>query len=143
MRTTQIVLTLICILLISGCEKFNFGKNPWASQDQDQDPCTMNKKACSNPATRESQGDIVTILTGKPLSFVESHLGLPNQRSESASGAMTWVYIDKSKRITEKDCKMSISIRNDIIERVNITVSNASLASALDKGCARIRQKIR
>jgi len=123
MRTTQFTLTLICTLLISGCANFGLETGP--------------------SATKESHDDIVTMLTGKPLSFVESHLGLPNQRSESASGAMTWVYIDKSKRITEKDCKMSISIRNDIIERVNITVSNASLASALDKGCARIRQKIR
>ena len=104
--------------------------------------CTVSVGDCTNPAVKEQDDPIVRILTGKPTTFIIDRLGLPNRRSELASGSKTWIYFDHMKGLNAKECQVSLSIRNKVVERVNISTSNKSLFSFLSKGCQRIRKEV-
>lgn len=138
MRISQITLALICTLLFSGCTSMTPEKGGMLSNTL----CSVSIGDCTNPAIVEQDDNIITILTGKPVAFVKDRLGLPNRRNELASGGKTWVYFDNSKGLNAKNCKISLSIRDDIIERVNVSTSNQSFASFLSEGCQRIRKEI-
>ena len=138
MKTTQTLLACIFTLLVSGCTSLTPEKGGFVSNSL----CSVSIGDCVNPAIQEQNDDIIAILTGKPVTFVKTRLGLPNRRNEFASGSKTWVYFDNSKGMTAKSCKVSLSIRDDMIERVNVSTSNKSFASFLSKGCQRIRKEI-
>ena len=69
-------------------------------------------------------------------------MGLPNKRHDTKSGAMVWVYIDKQKGFTAKECNVTLSIRNDTVENVVISTENKSLMSSLTDACAYLRDKV-
>ena len=138
MKTTQILFACIFTLFISGCASLTPEKGGFVSNSL----CSVSIGDCVNPAIKEQSDDIISILTGKPVAFVKTRLGLPNRRNELASGAKTWVYFDNSKGMAAKNCKVSLSIRDDMIERVNVSTSNKSFASFLSQGCERIRKEI-
>lgn len=126
MRSTPIAIAIVCSIILSGC----------ASQ-------APQKSAQLSESNTVSVNDaIVEILTGKPVSFLTSRLGLPNRRNESDSGVTSWVYIDNQKGVLAKGCQISLTIKNDVVEHVNIETVNNSLASMLNRGCRRIRKDI-
>ncbi len=138
MKTPYLALAFLTTLLISGCSSMAPEKGGMLSNTL----CTVSIGDCTNPAIAEQDDAIIRILTGKPVAFVKARLGLPNRRNELASGSKTWTYFDNSKGINAKDCKVSLSIRNDVVERVNISTANQSFASFLSKGCQRIRKDV-
>ena len=85
---------------------------------------------------------IVGSLIGKPVAFVEGKLGLPNRRNDSPSGAMVWTYLDNEKGATAKQCEVSLSIRDGVVENVYISRSNKSLVSFATSACDRIREEV-
>ena len=97
---------------------------------------------CSSSVVKPQDDPIVTDLTGKPVEYAEKKLGLPNKRDETRSGAMVWVYLDKEKGVTAKECSVTLSIRNDIIENVVIASDNVSLFSIMSSSCSRIRKDL-
>ena len=85
---------------------------------------------------------IVSGLIGKPVTYVEGRLGLPNRRSDSPTGAMVWTYLDNEKGATAKACEVSLSIRDGIVENVYISRQNKSLVSFVTSACDRIREEV-
>lgn len=138
MKTTYLIIALFTSLLLSGCSSMAPEKGGMIANTL----CTVSIGDCTYQAIEEQDDAIISILTGKPVAFVKARLGLPNRRNELASGSKTWTYFDNSKGINAKDCKVSLSIRNNIVERVNISTANQSFASFLSKGCQRIRKDV-
>jgi hypothetical protein len=97
---------------------------------------------CSSSVIEPKDDPIVQDLTGKPVAYVEKKLGLPNKRSETKSGAMVWVYLDKQKGMSANECTVTLSIRNDIIESVAIATDDQSLMSMVTSSCKRIRKTL-
>lgn len=97
---------------------------------------------CSSSVVNPQDDPIVIDLTGTPVNYVEKKLGLPNKRSETRSGAMVWVYLDREKGISAKECKVTLSIRNDVIENVIVATDNQSLLSMVSSSCERIRKEL-
>lgn len=97
---------------------------------------------CSSSVVDPQDDPIVTDLTGKPVNYVEKKLGLPNKRDETRSGAMVWVYLDKEKGISAKECSVTLSIRNDVIENVVVASDDESLFSLMSSACSRIRKDL-
>ncbi|MGB3619991.1 hypothetical protein FT643_06470 [Ketobacter sp. MCCC 1A13808] len=97
---------------------------------------------CSNPVTKQQDDPIVTTLMGQPSSFAEQKLGLPNRRNETKSGAEIWEYLDKQKGMAAKDCSVTLSIRNDVIENVIVNSNGQSLLSLASSSCKRIRSSL-
>lgn len=85
---------------------------------------------------------IISSLMGKPVTFVEGRLGLPNRRSDSPTGSMVWTYLDNEKGATAKACEVSLSIRDGVVEHVYISRQNKSLMSYVTSGCDRIREEV-
>ncbi|CBL43728.1 hypothetical protein HDN1F_01450 [gamma proteobacterium HdN1] len=95
------------------------------------------------PSPTERQDDpIVSALEGQPVAFVQEKLGLPNQRDDLPTGAMIWVYNDDAKGLNANSCKVSLSIRDGIVQRVSIQTHSASLVSAALSSCNRIRKDL-
>ena len=140
MRTPLITMMFAFGLLTSGCSSVTL--TPTKGGMVSNTLCSVSIGDCGNPALTEENDSIIGILTGKPIAFIQARLGLPNRRNELASGAKVWTYFDNSKGLTAKSCKISLSIRNDIVERVHISTDNASFASFLSEGCQRIRKDI-
>ncbi|MAR90403.1 MAG: hypothetical protein SV765_19015 [Pseudomonadota bacterium] len=97
---------------------------------------------CSSSVVKPQDDPIVETLTGKSTGFAQKKLGLPNKRSETRSGAMVWIYLDKTKGITAKQCTVTLSIRNDVIENVVVDTEGQSLFSMMGSGCKRIRKDL-
>lgn len=95
------------------------------------------------PSVTEPQDDeIVQKLTGKPVSYVQEKLGLPNRRSDLPTGAMIWTYTDNEKGLDANECKVALSIRDGVVQRVSISTKSASLFSAVSNSCVRIRNHL-
>lgn len=90
----------------------------------------------------DNKDPIVENLMGKPVSFVEGKLGLPNRRQDSASGSMVWTYLDNERGATAKNCEVSLSIRDGVVENVYIARKNKSLVSFATSACDRIRDEV-
>lgn len=97
---------------------------------------------CSSSVVEPQNDPIVTDLTGKPVDYVEKKLGLPNKREETRSGAMVWVYLDREKGVAAKECSVTLSIRNDVIENVVVSSNEESLFSIMSSSCSRIRKDL-
>lgn len=95
---------------------------------------------CSSTSVPDKQNDpIVDALTGKPPTYVEQKLGLPQKREDTRSGSMVWIYIDNEKGADAKGCTVTLSIRNDKVEHVVVDAENESLFSVVTGKCQRIR----
>ncbi|RLU01316.1 hypothetical protein [Ketobacter sp.] len=97
---------------------------------------------CSSSVVDPQDDPIVTDLTGKPVEYVEKKLGLPNKRDETRSGAMVWVYLDREKGMSAKECSVTLSIRNKVIENVVVKSDEQSLFSIMSSSCSRIRKDL-
>lgn len=97
---------------------------------------------CSSSVLQTSDDPIITELQGKSPDFVQSKLGLPNRRSETRSGAMIWIYLDKEKGMAANQCEVTLSIRNAQVESVVISTENSSLLSFVSKSCDNIRKTL-
>ncbi|MDX1694244.1 MAG: hypothetical protein R3208_10790 [Ketobacteraceae bacterium] len=100
---------------------------------------------CSSMPSMPSLGEpdpIISNLMGKPVTFVEGRLGLPNRRTDSPSGSMVWTYLDNEKGATAKACEVSLSIRDGVVEHVYISRQNKSLMSFVTSACDRIREEV-
>lgn len=97
---------------------------------------------CSSSVVKPQDDPIVTELTGKNINYVQKKLGLPNQRQDTPSGAMVWVYLDKKKGFTANECRVTLSIRNELVENVVIDTDNQSLLSLVSSSCKDIRKQL-
>ena len=98
---------------------------------------------CSSSVLQfNSEDPIVTELQGKSADYVQSKLGLPNRRSDTRSGAMIWIYLDKNKGMAANNCEVTLSIRNSQVESVVISTENASLLSYVSSSCDDIRKTL-
>lgn len=97
--------------------------------------------ACSSNVVQPQDDPIVTTLTGKPVNFVQSKLGLPNRRNDLATGAMVWIYFDNDKD-SKLECQVALSIRDGVVENVHVTTNNPSLISYAVTACSRIRTEL-
>lgn len=97
---------------------------------------------CSSSVVAPQDDPIVSDLTGKPLVYVEKKLGLPNKRSETRSGAMIWIYLDKQKGMAANECSVTLSIRNDVVENVAVDSDGQSLMSLMSDSCKNIRKSL-
>lgn len=97
---------------------------------------------CTTSNVKPQDDAIVTALTGKPITFVTNRLGLPNRRNELATGSMVWTYFDNEKGANAKACRVSLSIRDGVVERVSIATENQSLVSFVSSSCSRIRSEV-
>ncbi|MEE2730069.1 MAG: hypothetical protein VYA55_04565 [Pseudomonadota bacterium] len=97
---------------------------------------------CSSSVVDPQDDPIVTDLTGKPVEYVEKKLGLPNKRDETRSGSMVWVYLDRQKGMSAKECSVTLSIRNKVIENVVVKSDDQSLFSIMSSSCSRIRKDL-
>lgn len=97
---------------------------------------------CSSSVLQSKEDPIITELQGKSADYVQSKLGLPNRRSDTRSGAMVWVYLDKQKGMTAKQCEVTVNIRDAKVESVVISTDNASLMSIMSSGCSDIRKSL-
>lgn len=97
---------------------------------------------CSSSVVAPQDDPIVSDLTGKPLVYVEKKLGLPNKRSETRSGAMIWIYLDKQKGMAANTCTVTLSIRHDVIENVAVDSDSQSLLSLVSSSCDNIRKSL-
>ena len=98
--------------------------------------------ACSTTVLNPWDDPIAKNLTGKSVAFVKTRLGLPNRRAESSSGAMVWTYIDRDKNLSTNECRVSLAIRNDVVEKVSITTKSQSLATLMTSFCSNIRKNL-
>lgn len=103
---------------------------------------TLLLAGCSSSVLQSGEDPIVTALTGKSADFVQNRLGLPNRRSESRSGAMIWVYVDRQKGITARECEVTLNIRNTKVESVLVSTQSQSLLSSLSSSCSNIRDSV-
>ncbi|AUM13404.1 hypothetical protein [Ketobacter alkanivorans] len=97
---------------------------------------------CSSSVVEPQDDPIVADLTGKPIAYVEKKLGLPNKRSETRSGAMIWIYLDKQKGMAANECTVTLSIRNNKIENVAVDRDAQSLLSMVGSSCKTIRKNL-
>ncbi len=97
---------------------------------------------CSSSVVEPQDDPIITNLTGKPVEYAKQKLGLPNKRDETRSGAMIWVYLDNKKGVSAKECSVTLSIRNDVIENVVVDSADESLFSVVSNSCGRIRKEL-
>lgn len=98
---------------------------------------------CSSSSIIPTQEDpIITELKGKNTDFVTNKLGLPNQREETRSGAMVWIYLEKEKGMTANECTVTLSIRSNSVESVVISTDRRSLLSAVTSSCEGIRKSL-
>ena len=98
---------------------------------------------CSSSSVIPTQEDpIITELKGKNTDFVTQKLGLPNQREETHSGGMVWIYIEKVKGMATNECTVTLSIRQNNVESVVIKSDKPSLMSAISSGCDHIRETL-
>lgn len=97
---------------------------------------------CSSSVVEPQDDPIVTNLTGKPVAYAEKKLGLPNKRSETRSGAMIWIYLDKQKGMAANECTVTLSIRNNTIENVAVDSDAQSLMSMVSNSCKTIRKNL-
>lgn len=102
---------------------------------------TVLLTGCSSNSVQQDD-PIVETLKGQPVNFAEKKLGLPNKRSETRSGAMVWVYLDKKKGMGANHCTVTLSIRNDVIENVAVDTDQQSLLSLMSSSCAEIRKSL-
>ena len=103
---------------------------------------TLLLAGCSSSAPLFGEDPIVSELTGKSADYAQSRLGLPNRRSESRSGAMMWVYVDRQKGMTARECEVTLNIRNGKIENVLVSTQNQSLLSSMTSSCDNIRNSL-
>ena len=92
--------------------------------------------------TNKQDDIIVEKLEGQPIAFVQEKLGLPNRRSDLPTGAMIWTYTDNEKGLNANQCKVALSIRDGVVQRVSIETKSESLFSAITTSCARIRKNL-
>lgn len=98
---------------------------------------------CSSSSIIPQQEDpIITELKGKNTDFVTNKLGLPNQREETRSGGVIWVYLDKRKGMSASECSVTLSIRQNNVESVVIKTEQPSLLSAVNSSCENIRKSL-
>lgn len=97
---------------------------------------------CSSSVLQFKEDPIITELTGKSVDYVQTKLGLPNRRDETRSGGMVWVYLDKQKGMTAKQCEVTLNIRDAKVESVVISTDNQSLLSTVSSGCKDIRKTL-
>ena len=97
---------------------------------------------CASSVTNQQEDSIVENLVGKPSSYAQKALGLPNRRQENKSGSEVWAYDDNSKGMAATDCTVTLSIRNDVIEKVAIAKDGKSLLSLVSNACQRIRNTL-
>lgn len=97
---------------------------------------------CATPVTEKQQDPIVDVLTGKPTAWLQSHLGLPNEREEYGKNSMLWVYQDNQRGSMATSCRVSVSIRNNTVERVAIDSERHSLASLAATPCQALRKSV-
>jgi len=97
---------------------------------------------CTTAATSKQNDPIVKQLMGKPTSYLEQKLGLPNKRNETMSGAMVWVYLDDVSGMDKKSCTVTLSIRNETVEHVVVDAEGQSLFSLVTGSCPRIRKNL-
>ena len=97
---------------------------------------------CSSSVQLFKEDPIITELTGKSADYVQTKLGLPNRRDETRSGGMVWVYLDKQKGMTAKQCEVTLNIRDNKVESVVISTDNESLLSTVSSGCNDIRKSL-
>lgn len=90
----------------------------------------------------QKEDPIITELKGQPMTLVELKLGLPNQRSNTKSGAMVWVYLDRKKGISANECTVTLTIRNETVESVVIDTEYKSLLSSVSESCKHIRKTL-
>lgn len=97
---------------------------------------------CSSSVLQSKEDPIITELTGKSVDYVQSKLGLPNRRTDTRSGAMVWVYLDKQRGLAAKECEVTLNIRDSKVESVVISTDNQSLLSSVATGCKDIRKTL-
>lgn len=96
----------------------------------------------ARPVTDQQDDPIVKALTGQSSGYAKEKLGLPNVNKVVASGATVWIYRDVERGMAANECKVSLSIRNDKIERVTVSSEALSLFSAAFTPCEHIRAKL-
>jgi len=97
---------------------------------------------CSSSVQLFGEDPIVTELSGKSVDYVQNKLGLPNRRTDTRSGAMVWVYLDKEKGMSAKQCEVTLNIRDAKVESVIVSTENSSLLSSVSAGCNEIRKTL-
>lgn len=105
-------------------------------------PDSMEALSLAESPTKKQDDIIVDRLEGQPIAFVQEKLGLPNRRNELPTGAMIWTYTDNEKGLNANECKVALSIRDGIVQRVSIETKSESLFSAISSSCARIRKNL-
>ncbi len=105
-------------------------------------PDSMDALSLAESPTKKQDDIIVDRLEGQPIAFVQEKLGLPNRRNELPTGAMIWTYTDNEKGLNANECKVALSIRDGIVQRVSIETKSESLFSAISSSCARIRKNL-
>lgn len=95
------------------------------------------------PSPTDKQDDIIVErLEGQPVAYVQERLGLPNRRNDLPTGATIWTYTDNEKGLNANQCKVALSIRDGVVQRVSIETKSESLFSAVSSSCARIRKNL-
>lgn len=103
---------------------------------------TLLLTGCSSSVIDSQDDPIIETLKGQPVAFAEKALGLPNNRSETKSGAEVWVYRDKKKGMSANECTVTLSIRNNVIENVAVDTDDQSLLSMVGSSCDQIRKSL-
>lgn len=97
---------------------------------------------CATPVTQQQKDPIVDTLTGKPTAWLQTHLGLPNEREDYNNNSMLWVYRDNNNGTLATSCRVSVSIRNNTVERVAIDTKRHSLVSLAGTPCQELRKSV-
>lgn len=105
-------------------------------------PISMESLSLAESPTKKQDDIIVEKLEGQPVAFVQEKLGLPNRRNDLPTGAMIWTYTDNEKGLNANQCKVALSIRDGVVQRVSIETKSESLFSAITSSCARIRKNL-
>lgn len=105
-------------------------------------PISMESLSLAESPTKKQDDIIVEKLEGQPVAFVQERLGLPNRRNDLPTGAMIWTYTDNEKGLNANQCKVALSIRDGVVQRVSIETKSESLFSAITTSCARIRKNL-
>jgi hypothetical protein len=108
----------------------------------DSMPVSVESLSLAPSPTARQDDVIVTKLEGQPVAFVQERLGLPNGRKDLPTGAMIWTYSDNEKGLNANQCKVALSIRDGVVQRVSIETKSESLFSAVSTSCARIRKNL-
>lgn len=105
-------------------------------------PNSMDSLSLAPSPTARQKDVIVDKLEGQPIGFVQEKLGLPNRRNDLPTGATIWTYTDNEKGLNANECKVALSIRDGVVQRVSIETKSESLFSAVSTSCARIRKSL-